>query len=155
MGGIEGEAKKDVNKYPYRQAATVMIGDQVREITAHDVYKVVAGRDIFLSLDMSGRLRMHCIAGPETERVMRTIRLWLRSPTLEALILLNLEAFADRHDGIRRLWETALDNYRERQAILAEQGTDLPLFDIAVFTARHGPEPKDVILGEEEAARAS
>lgn len=144
-----------MNKYPYRQAAAVMIGGQVREITAGDVYRVVAGRDIYLSLDLGGRLRMHCMAGPENERVMKTLRLWLRSPVLEALILLNLEAFADRHDGIRRLWETALDNYRERQAILAEQGTDLPLFDVAVFTARHGPEPKDVIVGEEEAARAS
>lgn len=141
--------------YPYRQAAAVRIGDQVREITAAEVYRILAGRDIYLSLTLGGRLRMHCTAGAVNEKIMKTLRLWLRSPDLEALILLNLEASADRHDGIRRLWTAAMDNYRERQAILAEQGTDLSLFDVAVFTARRGPEPKDMILTGNTEAEAS
>lgn len=144
-----------MNKYPYRQAAAVRIGDHVREITADEVYRLLEGRDIYLSLTIGGRLRMHCTAGAVNERIMRTLRLWLRSPALEALILLNLEAFADRHEGIRRLWTAAMDNYRERQAILAEQGMDLPLLDVAVFTARRGPEGKDMILTGTTEAEAS
>jgi len=139
-----------MQKYPYGQAARITLCNTTREIKADDVYRILAGREIYLGLDLGGRLQLHCRAGDKTEKYMRGIRLWLRSPILEALILLNLEVFADRHHSARRLWKAAMDFYLERQAILYTEGIDATIFECAVMTARNGPEPQDIIFGEKE-----